>query len=96
MLWARLAVLCCGSAFTTYGWLFTGRTRTTRLGSGRLTSSFTFFGILFGTLCLNARFGFFKLLASMIDMLLFQLTARVTVQVYTLGANFDTVQVTPA
>lgn len=54
------------------------------------------FGVLFGTLCLNARFGFFKLLASMIDMLLFQFTARIAVQVDALRANFDAVQVTPA
>ncbi|MNH36723.1 hypothetical protein D3C79_975430 [compost metagenome] len=51
---------------------------------------------MFGTLCLNARFGFFKLLAGMIDMLLFQLTARITVQIDALRANFDTVQITPA
>ncbi len=75
---------------------FTGWARTAWRGIGRFTGGFTFFGVLFGTMCLNARFGFFKLLASMIDMLLFQFTARIAVQVDALRANFDAVQVTPA
>lgn len=95
-LWARLAVFRRGSAFATCSRLFTGWARTAWRGIGGFTGGFTFFGVLFGTLCLNARFGFFKLLASMIDMLLFQFTARIAVQVDALRANFDAVQVTPA
>lgn len=39
------------------------------------------FRLLFSTLCLNTRFRFFKLLASMLDMLLVQLTAWVAVKI---------------
>lgn len=95
-LWARLAVFRRGSAFATCSGLFTGWTRTARSGIGGFAGGFTFFGVLFGTLCLNARFGFFKLLASMIDMLLLQFTARIAVQIDALRANLDAVQITPA
>jgi hypothetical protein len=93
---ARLAALWRGSSFTTYRRFFTGRTRTTRFGGSRFTGGFTFFGVLLCTLSLDARFGLFKLLTGMIDMLLLQLTARVPVKVNALCANFNAVQITPA
>lgn len=95
-LWAWLAVLRRGSAFAACSGLFTGWARAAWLCLGGFTGGLTLFGVLFGTLCLNARFGFFKLLASMIDMLLLQFTARVAVQIDALRANLDAVQVPPA
>ncbi|CSR61672.1 Uncharacterised protein [Shigella sonnei] len=58
--------------------------------------SFAFFRLLFSTLCLNTRFRFFKLLASMLYMLLVQLTAWVAVKIDTRCAGFNTVKITPA
>ncbi len=55
-----------------------------------------FFALLFCTLCLNACFGFFKLLTRMLDVLLVQLTHRGCRQDPRESRGFDTVQVTPA
>lgn len=94
-LWARLAVFRRGSAFATCSGFY----RLDADGAERhrqIRRRLHVFGVLFGTLCLNARFGFFKLLASMIDMLLLKFTARIAVQIDALCANLDTVQITPA
>lgn len=74
---------------------FTGWARTAWRGIGGFTGGFTFWRFVRHAVPERALW-LLLLLASMIDMLLFQFTARIAVQVDALRANFDAVQVTPA
>ncbi|STR47684.1 Uncharacterised protein [Klebsiella oxytoca] len=89
-LFARRFGCCCRAWFTLLSAFFATslrlRTRFTLATCSlfRLAccgSGFTFFGLLRFALRLNAGFCFFKLLAGMSDMLLFQFAARVAVKV---------------